>query len=90
MRYGVWLTKAALKKKYSKTGEETRYQGTLLGKPAEPRVVAVEGGDVTSVKEWTEKLRNARTHRSISANPSRPGSSDLSSLGDQDMEGMDF
>ena len=84
------LTFPALKKKHSKTGEETRYQGTLLGKPAEPRVIPVEGGDVDSVKKWADKLRNSSRPRSQSANLSRQPSSDLSSIGDQDMEGMEF
>lgn len=42
----------ALKKKHSKTGEESRYQGTLLGKPAEDRPVKIEGGPVESLLEW--------------------------------------
>ncbi len=77
-------------KKHSKTGEETRYQGTLLGKPAEPRVIIVEGGEVTSLKEWADKLRDHSRPRKLVENPSRAPSSDLSSLGDQDMEGMEF
>jgi transcription initiation factor TFIID subunit 3 len=78
-----------LKKKHSKTGEETRYHGTILGNPVEPRIT-VEGGEVTSLKEWANKLRNSSRPRSQSQAPSRAPSSDLSSLGDQDVEGMEF
>lgn len=41
-----------LKKKHSKTGEESRYQGTLLGKPAEDRPIPIEGGLVQSIQAW--------------------------------------
>ncbi|KAH0538863.1 hypothetical protein FGG08_004580 [Glutinoglossum americanum] len=43
---------AALKKKHSKTGEESRYQGTLLGKQAEDRVIRIEGGPAESIHTW--------------------------------------
>jgi transcription initiation factor TFIID subunit 3 len=79
-----------LKKKHSKTSDETRYHGTLLGTPADPRVVPVEGGDVTSVKEWADKLRKRQRSRSSSRDRSRAQSSDLSSLGEDEMEGIDF
>ncbi|KAL1302446.1 hypothetical protein AAFC00_002838 [Neodothiora populina] len=45
----------ALKKKHSKTGEESRYQGTLLGKPAEDRPVKIEGGPFETLHEWQLK-----------------------------------
>jgi len=80
----------ALMKRHDKTGDETRYHGTILGKPADPRAIAVEGGDVTSLKEWQEKLKKNSRRQSVSTNPSRRQSSELSSLGDQDMEGVEF
>ena len=46
-----------LKKKHSKTGEESRFQGTVLGKQAEDRPVKIEGGPVETLAEW-----NARMH----------------------------
>ena len=46
----------ALMKKHSKTGEESRFQGTWLGIPAEDRPVKIEGGPVETVKEWNEKI----------------------------------
>lgn len=52
------LTKyTVLKKKHSKTGEESRYQGTVLGKPAEDRPVKIEGGPVETLQDWCERLR---------------------------------
>jgi transcription initiation factor TFIID subunit 3 len=79
-----------LKKKHDKTEDGSRYYGTIFGNPTEPRPVTVEGGEITSLKDWEESLRNRSTSRTASTNGSRPGSSDLSSLGDQYMEGMDF
>jgi len=45
-----------LKKKHSKTGEESRFQGTVLGKDAEPRPVKIDGGP-ESLQQWLEKVR---------------------------------
>ncbi|KAF1991770.1 hypothetical protein K402DRAFT_69345 [Aulographum hederae CBS 113979] len=47
----------ALKKKHSKTGEESRFQGTVLGKFADPRDIKIEGesGTPESVQEWMER-----------------------------------
>lgn len=49
---------SALKKKHSKTGEESRYQGTVIGIPADGATVQIEGGDVESIQAWS-----ARMHR---------------------------
>jgi len=50
----------ALKKKHSKTGEEARYAGTVLGKLAEDRgVVKIEGGP-ESLTAWTWELKRRR------------------------------
>lgn len=46
-----------LKKKHSKTGEESRYAGTVLGKSAEEHPVVIEGG-VPSLKEWGRQVRS--------------------------------
>ena len=46
-----------LKKKHSKTGEESRYQGTVLGKSADEKPVRIEGGHVESMKAWEARLR---------------------------------
>ncbi|KAI9819617.1 MAG: hypothetical protein M1827_007067 [Pycnora praestabilis] len=50
-----------LKKKHSKTGEESRYQGTVLGKSAEDRIVKIEGGPVESIKAWEAQLQGGST-----------------------------
>lgn len=47
----------ALKKKHSKTSEESRYAGTVLGKDPEPHEIIIEGGTATSVQEWGEQIR---------------------------------
>jgi len=44
-----------LKKKHSKTGEESRFQGTVLGKPAEDRPIKIEGGSAESVDAWIQQ-----------------------------------
>lgn len=47
---------ATLKKKHSKTGEESRYAGTVLGKSAEEHPVVIEGG-APSLRDWGEQIR---------------------------------
>ncbi|KAJ5183875.1 hypothetical protein N7492_001491 [Penicillium capsulatum] len=47
----------ALKKKHSKTGEESRYAGTVLGKSAEEHPVVIEGG-TPSIREWSTQVRS--------------------------------
>lgn len=50
----------ALKKKHSKTGEEARYAGTVLGKLAEDKgLVKIEGGP-ESLSAWTWELKRRR------------------------------
>ncbi|CZR65905.1 related to TAF(II) complex (TBP-associated protein complex) component [Phialocephala subalpina] len=80
----------ALKKKHSAADEQSRYNGTVLGKPADPRVVKVEGSDITSLKEWTQKLKSPPAPVTVLTTSSRRQSSALSSLGDQSMLDMDF
>ncbi|KAH7399537.1 hypothetical protein BKA66DRAFT_437082 [Pyrenochaeta sp. MPI-SDFR-AT-0127] len=46
-----------LMKKHSKTGVESRFQGTVLGVPAEPKIVKIEGGGADSIEEWCRKTR---------------------------------
>ncbi|EEP76513.1 predicted protein [Uncinocarpus reesii 1704] len=48
---------SALKKKHSKTGEESRFQGTVLGKDVEDRPVVIEGG-IESIKAWGTQVRS--------------------------------
>jgi transcription initiation factor TFIID subunit 3 len=44
-------------KKHSKTGVESRYQGTVLGVPSEPKTVKIEGGGAESIEEWCRRTR---------------------------------
>lgn len=47
----------ALKKKHSKTGEESRYAGTVLGKDAEEHPIVIEGGSASSIGEWASQVK---------------------------------
>lgn len=47
----------SMKKKHSKTGEESRYAGTVLGKGAEEHPVIIEGG-APSIREWGAQVRS--------------------------------
>jgi transcription initiation factor TFIID subunit 3 len=85
---GTVLICAVLKKKHSTADEESRYFGTILGKPAEPRTIKVEGGDMTSVKEWADRLKT--TSQATSILSSRQQSSALSSLDGYSPEGIEF
>lgn len=58
----------ALKKKHSKTGEESRFQGTVLGKIADEKGVRIEGGPVESIQAWEASLRGkVQMHKSETA-----------------------
>ncbi|KAJ4331696.1 hypothetical protein N0V95_009835 [Ascochyta clinopodiicola] len=46
-----------LMKKHSKTGVESRFQGTVLGIPAELKPIKIEGGGPDSIEEWNRKTR---------------------------------
>ncbi|KAG6111797.1 hypothetical protein E4U14_002275 [Claviceps sp. LM454 group G7] len=49
---------SALKKKHSKTAEESKYTGTVIGKPLDTiSEIQVEGGPVTSIDEWIQQRR---------------------------------
>lgn len=48
---------AVLKKKHSKTGEESRFQGTVLGIPAEGKPIIIEGGPFESIQAWEAMMR---------------------------------
>lgn len=48
---------AALMKKHSKTGVESRFQGTVLGIPSETKPVKIEGGGPDSIEEWNRRTR---------------------------------
>jgi transcription initiation factor TFIID subunit 3 len=70
----------ALKKKHSKTGEESRYQGTVLGKSAEEHPIVIEGG-VESIKDWGMQIKSRETTAGL---VSPPRSSTFSHLSEAD------
>ncbi|KAI4152278.1 MAG: hypothetical protein LQ340_003007 [Diploschistes diacapsis] len=47
----------ALKKKHSKTGEESRFKGTALGKPAEEKHLKIDGGSAENIRTWQKMLQ---------------------------------
>lgn len=74
----------AMKKKHSKTGEESRYAGTVIGKDAEEHPVMIEGGAAASIGEWASHIKSQVTYaETVSSAISSPPSS----LSD---EGMDI
>ena len=46
----------ALKKKHSKSGDDSRFQGTVLGRPADEKDVVIEGGPVQRLRDWRPRL----------------------------------
>lgn len=87
----------ALIKKHSKGADDTKFLGTLLGRPIEQGEVAIEGGGPTSIREWEEIRKKAaerptppplENHNLVNGDgeDSRPGSSGLSSLADEDVD----
>lgn len=76
LKFGnITLTFVALKKKHSKTGEESRYQGSVLGKDADGQNVVVVGGQFGSISEWGAQVRS----QAVSAAQRTPASSGISS-----------
>lgn len=81
---------SALKKKHNKNDQDSKYAGTILGKGIDHGEILIEGGDVTSIREWSQKMRDA-TQRPRDGSPdSRPPSSGLSSLADDEVEMMEL
>ena len=58
-------------KKHSKTGVESRFQGTVLGVPAEPKTIKIEGGTAESIEEWCRKTRERAAKEAESKRESR-------------------
>ena len=48
-----------LKKRHHKGGDDSRLQGTVLGRAAENKSVVVEGGPVQNLKDWSPKVQDA-------------------------------
>ncbi|CAP69520.1 uncharacterized protein PODANS_1_11800 [Podospora anserina S mat+] len=84
-------------KDYLDGADDTKFLGTLLGRPIEQGEVAIEGGGPTSIREWEEIRKKAaerptppplENHNLVNGDgeDSRPGSSGLSSLADEDVD----
>lgn len=70
-----------LKKKHSKTGEESRYQGTVLGKAAEDRPIRIEGGPAETLEDWNRYVRERSKAKSPEGD--KASSSPLSELSEE-------
>ncbi|KAJ9643267.1 hypothetical protein H2204_002163 [Knufia peltigerae] len=70
---------SALKKKHSKTGEESRYQGTVLGKDIELQSVAIVGGPAASLSEWAQKSFSQASNATEPTDGDSPATSGISS-----------
>lgn len=46
----------ALKKKHNKTGEVSRFQGTVLGTYAEDKPIRIEGGPIETIQDWSARV----------------------------------
>ncbi|KAK2764543.1 hypothetical protein FQN54_009238 [Arachnomyces sp. PD_36] len=76
----------ALKKKHSKTGEESRYQGTTLGKSGEEHPIVIEGG-IESIKGWGKEVKT-RAEEAVAADSSSSAMSSVpSGLSDDEVMG---
>jgi hypothetical protein len=54
-------------KKHSKTGVEARFQGTVLGHPADPKPTKIEGGPAESLDEWCKMARERAKNEAAEA-----------------------
>ncbi|KAI0193156.1 hypothetical protein F4808DRAFT_453309 [Astrocystis sublimbata] len=87
----------ALKRKHNKTDQESKYAGTILGRSIDHGEVLIEGGSDTSLAAWAARMREAslrppddRPAADDYDSDSRPPSSGLSSLADEEVEMMNF
>ncbi|KAK6372962.1 hypothetical protein LTR64_004881 [Lithohypha guttulata] len=65
----------AIKKKHSKTAEESRFEGTMLGRDADLQPVSIAGGPIGSLSQWNA----ARMQAAASAHGAQSVSSAVSS-----------
>lgn len=47
-----------LKRKHGKVGDDSKWQGTVLGRSSEDRDVVVEGGPVLRIQDWRPRKRH--------------------------------
>ncbi|KAL8732810.1 MAG: hypothetical protein Q9181_003825 [Wetmoreana brouardii] len=71
----------ALKKKHNKTGESSRFHGTVLGTSGEDKLVRIEGGPADTLQDWNARLRKQSQAKdaSLSRQPSSALTSTMSS-----------
>ena len=47
------IANAALKKRHNKTSDDSKFSGTILGKPADSGEIEIEGGgEIKSIEDW--------------------------------------
>lgn len=73
-------------KKHSKTGVESRFQGTALGIPSETKPIKIEGGGPDSIEEWNRRTRE----KAIKAAESKAESRDTPAPSRQQSEDVDM
>jgi len=92
----LFFSGIALKRKHNKTDQESKYAGTILGRSIDHGEVPIEGGAHISLAAWAARMREASLRPpdpepgTTAQNDSRPPSSGLSSLADEEVEMMDF
>ncbi|KAI1368786.1 hypothetical protein F5Y08DRAFT_294800 [Xylaria arbuscula] len=87
----------ALKRKHNKTDQDSKWAGTILGRSIDHGEVLIEGGSDTSLAAWRKRMHEASlrppdpqfTADDENGSP-RPPSSGLSSIGDEEIEMLDF
>lgn len=65
-------------KKHGKADEDTRFQGTLLGRESDAQPVTIAGGREGSLAEWTDRFKAKSRSEAVEEGPS-PLDSSLSS-----------
>ena len=72
-----------MKKKHNMSGEDSRYQGTLLGKEADEHQPVILAGGPASIEEWNSRLEfKAASAPTSSLNSSPFSSSPLTPMDD--------
>ncbi|PPJ53563.1 hypothetical protein CBER1_00356 [Cercospora berteroae] len=49
----------ALKKKHSKSGDDSRLQGTVLGRTADEKEIVIEGGPYQHIRDWRPRMEKS-------------------------------
>lgn len=70
-----------MRKKHSKTGEDSKFQGSVLGRDSEEQAVVIVGGPVSSIAEWGQQIKNSAV-----SSAATPATSGISSAPDTPME----